>query len=318
MRIGLKVISRFALSMATCLSAGMGPEKSLKLSSATGQSRPLLRASAAAARGCQEGLAISEGLEPYARFFPGFFIPLIRAGEIGGRQVEAFQLIHEHGQRLEPALRLLRNTWLFPLVCILSGWLIRTGVFLYFGMYQFAWLFVRDTFVKSSVVVMACWVLVQTRPVKELVDWLLLQLPVIRETLLRLAVVLFFSTFRLGYEAGGLDVLTVFDLALATIPNAAIRRDFARARPVLAEGGAFEEAFGEPRLLEDNIRGSIAVGAVSGHLGVSLEQITKRVTLELEVVLGVFNSIFQRLVALGVALSVVGTILMCIAYSPGR
>jgi type II secretory pathway component PulF len=318
MRIDLEAISRFAFSMATCLSSGLRPSQSLELSGTTAQSTRLLRAATAAAEGCENGLPISDGFEPYAGSCPRFFIPVIRAEEMGGRQVEAFRLIHEHCQRLKPALTALRNTWLYPVVCVLAGWIIQTCIFLYFGMFSFAWQFVRDTFITSAGVVLVGWGLMQTRPVKEMVESLLLHLPLVRETLVRLAIVLFFSTFRLAYEAGGLNVLTVFDLALATVPNAAIRRDLTRARPVLAEAGAFEEAFAEPRLLEDSLKSSIAAGAMSGHLGSSLEQITKSETLELEILLQKFNSIFQRLVAFGVVMSVVGTVLMCMAYSPGK
>ena len=93
MRINLEAISRFAFSMATCLSSGLGPSKSLELSGTTAQSARLLRAAAAAAKGCDNGLPISDGVEPYAGFFPRFFIPVIRAGEMGGRQVEAFHFL---------------------------------------------------------------------------------------------------------------------------------------------------------------------------------------------------------------------------------
>jgi type II secretory pathway component PulF len=259
---------------------------------------------------------LADGLEPNARFFPYFFIPVIQAGELGGRHVEAFQLIHEHCQRLKPTLTLLRHTWLYPLICILAGWTARTALFLCFGMFQFAWLFVRDTLLTSLTILLVAWALVQTRPVKALVDAVLLQLPLVRETLIRLSIVLFFSTFRLGYEAGGLSVITAFDLALATVPNRAIRRDLARARPVLAEGGSFEDAFAQPCLLEGGIKNTIAAGALSGRLGSSLAQIIQSETLGLEVALTVFNRVFQSLVAYGVATSVAGTVLFCVFYSP--
>src|SRR5207342_378230 len=97
---------------------------------------------------------------------------------------------------------------------------------------------------------------------KKWVDGLLLQLPVVRETLVRLGIVLFFSTFRLAYEAGGMGVMAVFDVALATVQNTAIRQDLSKARPVLKDNGSFEDAFNEPELLDDSVKSTIAAGAV--------------------------------------------------------
>jgi general secretion pathway protein F len=314
MRINFEALARFAFSMATCLASGLGPRKCLELSAGTARNPRLVKAMAVAANGCDHGLPLSDSLESEAGLFPRFFLPVIRAGEMGGRLVESFQLIHDHCQRLNPPLRLLRKAWLYPLACILAGWAIRIGLFLYFGMIGVAWQFFRDAFINTAAVVLAGWALMQMRLMKELVDLLLLQLPFVRETLVRLSVVLFFSSFRLAYEAGGLDVLKVFDLALATVPNAAIRKDFAKARPVLAEGGAFEDAFGEPRLLDDDIKSSIAAGALSGHLGMSLEQITKREIVGVESALQKFNAIIPPLIMYGVAMSIVGTVVMCLAY----
>jgi type II secretory pathway component PulF len=143
----------------------------------------------------------------------------------------------------------------------------------------------------------------------------LLQIPFVRKVQIRLAMALFFATFRLAYEAGGLAVLTIFDLALQTVGNLAIRKDLLSARAVLEENGAFEDAFNEPVLIEDELKSSIAAGALSGHLGTSLGQIVKVETAALELSLERFNRIFQRLIAFGVTLSIVGTLLLCLSYS---
>ena len=104
MKIPLDVISRFAFSMATCLGAGLLPRKALELSAEVGSSPGLRRAAQAAADACDEGMLISDGLEENSGRLPHFVVSLIRAGEASGRQVEAFQFLHAHCQRLKPAL----------------------------------------------------------------------------------------------------------------------------------------------------------------------------------------------------------------------
>jgi type II secretory pathway component PulF len=312
MRINFVAVSRFAFSMATCLRSGLAPRRSLELSAAAAGSPPLSRAAANAAKACDEGISISDGLLPAARWLPPFFIPVLQAGELCGRHVEAFELIHQHCNRLEPSLRLLRNTWLYPVICIGTGWVVRIALLLYFGKTNLAWQLLQQVLLTGLGSALVLWAIFQVRALRNLADAVLVQLPLFREALMRVAAVLFFSTFRLGYEAGGLHVVQTFDLALATVPNHTLRKDFAQAREVLNEGGGFEEAFSVPSSFDDTIKGTIAAGALSGHLGKSLEQIVRTETMELEVSLSKFNNLFQRLVAYGVAMSVVGTLLICL------
>jgi len=243
---------------------------------------------------------------------------VIRAGELSGRQVEAYHLLHQHCERLEPSLKLVRQAWLYPLICILFGYAVRMGLFLYFGLWHRAWLVLRDDLSRGTLFVLVCWALLKVPAVKQTVDYLLVQIPLVRETLIRLSVVLFFATFRLVYEAGGLNVTMMFDLALQTVGNLAIRQDFLQARAVLEEQGGFEEAFRLPQLLEDSIKSSIAAGTLSGYLGTSLEQVIKAETLQLEAALDLFNRIFQRLIVLGVGMSIIGTLLICLASPQGK
>jgi type II secretory pathway component PulF len=312
MRIDNQSLWLFANSMATCLSSGLTPKKSLELSGARTRSKALREVVRVALERCDQGMSVSEALEPGVRNFPHYFLPVIRAGETGGRLVEAFQLLYHYCHRIGPSVRLVRNTWLYPLVCIVFGWIIRTGVFVYFGKYQAAWHFFCVTFGAGSLLALLGWLLFKIQPVKRVVDLVLLQIPLIRETEIRLAVVLFFATFRLAYEAGGLGVVRMFDLAWQTVRNDAICQDLLNAREILAENGTFGDAFGTSALLEDDLKGMINTGSLSGQLDRSLTQIVETVTQQLEMTLQIFNKFFQRLVAFSVAMSIVETVLICI------
>jgi type II secretory pathway component PulF len=318
MNVPLDAISRFAHSLATCLDSGLLPQRALELSGGVACSRRLARAASLAAKECGEGMTVSDGLASSSSCLPHFVLPVLCAGEVAGRQVEALRLIHDHCQRLKPAMDQVRKAWLYPVVCILTGWTLRLAIFLYFGLVTSAGRFLLDTFGTAAATVAAGWLLLKLPVVKRVVDLLLLQLPVIREALVGEGLVLFFSTLRLVYDAGGLHVVQMFDLALAAVSNTALRADLARARAVLEDNGSFQDAFNEPVLLEDTIKGSLAAGALSGRLGTALEQIIRTETALLENALDVFNRIFLRLVAYGVAMSVVGTFLSCYFYSPGR
>ena len=312
MRIDNHALGLFAGSMATCLNSGLPVEKCLQLSGGRTESKTLMALVNAARERGAAGATISEALEPGARLFPRHFLPLLRAGELAGRQVEAFQLVNRYCRQIGPSLAVLRKTWLYPLVCVIVGWVARAGILTYFGRYHAAEQFLEMTFGQSLLLVLAGWLLFKLPVVKRIIDAILLQLPLIRETEIRISVVLFFSTFRLVYEAGGLGVLRMFDLALATVRNDAVRQDLLRARQILAQNGAIGEAFAESAVLADEFKGLIHVGSISGQLDRNLTQLVQKATAQLEYTLNLFNQFFQRVVAFSVAMSIVETLAMCL------
>ena len=312
MRIDNASLRQFSGSLAAGLAAGLPVKKSLELAAAGIPSPDLQRVVQAALPRCDVGLPLSEALAPGAGVFPHHFLPVLRAGEMSGRLVETLQELDRHCTRLAPTLRVVRNTWLYPLVCIAFGWLIRTGIFVYFGRYQAAVHFLTTALETAALLALAGWALFQCLPVKRIIDRLLVQLPLIGEIELRLAEVWFFTTFRLGYEAGNLGLLQVFDLALATVRNEAIRQDLLQARAILAANGTFGDAFAEPALLDNDLKGRIHVGSFSGQLDRTLAQIVEQSTWQLELKLQLFNQIFQRIVVFAVVFSIVETILICL------
>ena len=311
LRIESQTLSLFAQVMAVCLSSGLSPGKALELSASGTQSKALRTAVEVARNRCAQGMALSDALEPAQRVFPHYVLPVIRAGETGGRLVEAFQLLHDHARRLGPSLTLVRNTWLYPLVCVVFGWFIRTGIYVAFGKHAAAWHFVGSALGTAGLIALSGWIILQFDPVRKAIDLALLQIPIVREAELRLAVVLFFATFRLVYEAGGVGVLVMFDLAAKTIRNRAIRQDFHRARQVLEQQGSFGDAFAGVTLLENRFKGMIATGAFSGQLDRSLTAIVEEATSQLDAALHAFNQVFQRVVAFCVAMSIVETVFVC-------
>jgi type II secretory pathway component PulF len=312
MRLSNQTLKHFTGSMATCLTSGLTPQKSLELSAAGTQSPALQELVRAALKQCDQGRTLSEALEPGAGIFPHHFLPVLRAGEASGRQAESFQLLYQHSLRIGPSLRVVRNTWLYPLVCVVFGWIIRTGIFIYFGKYRAAGHFAFDAFGSALLLTLAGWLLFKLPPVKRGIDCVLLHIPLLRETELRLALVLFFSTFRLAYEAGGLGVLRIFDLALATVRNDAIRRDLLNVREILEQNGTFGDAFGTSDLLDDDLKGRIYTGSLGGQLDRSLTQIVEQATWQLELSLKAFNQFFQRLVVFCVAMSILETVFVCV------
>ncbi|HTI99046.1 MAG TPA: type II secretion system F family protein [Dongiaceae bacterium] len=312
MRIDNQTLWLFSDSMALCLSSAMPVRQALATSSRSLCSRQLQKIIPLALAQCDAGASLSEALAAGEKYFPRHYLPLVRAGETTGRLVEAFRLLAQYERRVAPSVRLVRNTWLYPAACIVFGWILRALIFVYFGKYETAGWFVGTTFASTGLAVLIGWLLCQLAPIRRLLDTLLLQLPLLRETEIGLATVLFFSTFRLAYEAGGLEVTRMFDLALPVVRNEAIRRDLLAVRDSLAGNDTFGDAFAASALLSPEIKSQIHTGAYAGRLEQSLARIVQAATERLDFMLRAFNQIFQRLVVLGVGFSIMETVLICV------
>ena len=128
-KIDSQTLSLFADGMATCLSAGLPPQRALELNRFEKQSKALGKLVDLARQRCGQGMPLSEALEPGRKFLPHYFLPVLRAGEAGGRLVEAFQLLSRQSRRIGPSVRLVRNTWLYPLILVCFGWVVRIVFF---------------------------------------------------------------------------------------------------------------------------------------------------------------------------------------------
>jgi type IV pilus assembly protein PilC len=301
----------FAAAMADCLSAGMPPERALRLSGGRSTCGKLREVVEAAAGSCAKGTPLVEALRPHRRVLPAFVLPVLEAGEETGHLPDAFALLQSHSLRIAPSLRLVRNSWLYPVTCILFGWLIRTGMLVYFGRSSAAWQFALSSFGTMLVITGMGLFLLRLPAIKRFLDTALLHVPVVRESQIQVSLMLFFSTFRMGYEAGGLPVLRVFDLALHAIRNTAVQTSVLKARSVLEQNGTFGDAFNEVDVLADDIKSIIYTGNISGRLNESCGQVVEKTRAELEVTLTAFNQIFQRVVSVTVAMSIVETVLIC-------
>jgi type II secretory pathway component PulF len=310
-RPDLLTLSFFAYSMAQCLGAGLPPRQALELSGGKVTAKGFQEAVGRAALLCDQGQPVADALEQSGCPLPHYFVPVVRAGEVGGRREEAFMFLHEHCYRMNPVATLVRNTWLIPLVCFGLGWVIRAGVMLCFGAFSMAWHFFLGTFVRFGSLAAAVYLVLRIRRVRRAFDFLLLQIPAVREFELDYGAALFFGTFNLVYKTGGLEVLGMLDLALATLRNTCVREDLDQARTVFAERGSFEEAFAQPAMLELTYKGLIATGALGGNLEKSLDHIVRLAREKLEARLSLFQQFLYRAVVFTVGMSIAVTLYMC-------
>ena len=110
----------------------------------------------------------------------------------------------------------------------------------------------------------------------------------------------------------------MFDHALETVPNLAVRQDLLKARAVLEQNGGFDEAFDKPETVEARFSQIIATSAIAGKLDSGLDYVVALATDRLEYWLDLFCQGSLRLMGYAIAMSIAGTVWFCLTYSRGR
>jgi type II secretory pathway component PulF len=317
LKIPLSLLSVFCGNVATCLSAGLGVPASLRTSVRYASNRVLKEIAETAAEQTAAGEALAEAIRPSERRFPAFFLPVVRCGEQSGRLDEAFAYLAEHCALLVRPGRLVRNTWLFPVLIVLLGSIIKIALYAIFAPRAAAIAYAGDTFLSYAVAAAAVGAVLILPQTKAIVDQITLAIPVLRETQCDLAANRFFHALNLVYSTGGMRVEAMIRLAAQSVGNGAIRADLLQAAEAIEAGATIAEAFRAPQVISLEYQEMIHAGEVAGRLEQALSTICRLTAQTLEQRLKTFNRIFQRVLDYAVISSIAVTAFaLAMSYRP--
>jgi type IV pilus assembly protein PilC len=311
-KIPLEELSRFAGNLGTCLEAGIRVPQSLRTCTRSSSTALLPRIAEAAAQRAGSGMELSDALEPHQRHFPPFFIPMIRCGERVGRLDEALRYLEEHCRLLGPPSRMMRNTWLYPLVIVLFGSLVKALAYLFLAPISQTFSYVIDTLFNYGILAVVVWFFLAVPEAKRILDHLKLFLPVIGPVERELALNRFFHSFNMLHSTSGMRVEAMIRLAAQAIGNAVVRDDVLRAAAVVEAKGTITEAFAVPKTITVEQQATIGAGEQAGKLEDALAALSRATAESVRARLKVFQEVFFRIVMFLVTLSVAGTLLSLI------
>lgn len=304
--VSMERLSLLAGNLATCLTSGMSMHASVRLSARSWPGSLGQGIDSAVCR-AKAGAELSEALGALDRRLPPFVIPVIRCGEQSGRLVETLQYLQRHCHMLAGPSRAARNIWLYPLIVILFGALVRIVAFFAFAPLWIAtWYFIRTVVRYGLTAAAIAWMLVTPRG-KLLVDRVKLTVPFCRDIERDLGLNRFFHAFNLLYSTGDLRVETMLRLAIDTVSNAWIRDDLRRAITVIESGGSVAEAFAAPKRIGHDQKLLVATGEEAGKLEEAFDQLARETADSAVARLGMVQQVSLRLIAFAVTASIVGT-----------
>lgn len=307
-KIPFEQLSTFVGNLSTCLTSGINVPQSLKTCTRSSPSRVLREMGPGAAERVEAGMPLSDALEPDAHCFPPFFLPVIRCGEQVGRLDEALEYLQQHCLLLVAPSKAMRNTWLFPLIIVATGSLIKMAAYVVFAPVMVALVYAARTLLDYGIVAAVLYVVYKVPQAKSIVDRAKLLVPVLGQAERELAVNRFFHAFNLVYSTGGMRVEAMIKLAAATVDNDLLRSDFLRALSVIEARGSITEAFAAVIAIAEEHKALITAGEEGGKLEEAFATISRLTGESVRHRLTMFNQIFFRIVAAMVMLSIVFTV----------
>lgn len=303
-----KRLARFSSDMRTCARSALGPVKSLELCL-----KPLARSGlgdrwAAAATDVQRGSSLADALRPGEPLLPAFYLPTIEAGETSGRVEESFEFLHRHCNLLAGPAAAVRHLWLFPLAIVLAGLVIKVVILAATGS-PFDALLVLVSELVSLIKLVIIVAVVMLTPLRQLFDQVRLSLPWVGDLEREIAVHRFFRVMALLYSVSGTRVESMIGTAARTVSNHAARADLLRASAAIEKQDTISEAFYRVSLLNDQERGMIDAGELSGRLERSFDQIADDAESSLMNRLTYLQPLLNRLVMALVIFSIISTLL---------
>jgi MSHA biogenesis protein MshG len=308
-KITLEQLSHFSGNLATCVAAGLNIPKCLETCQRSSPSPVLRQILPLARERAATGMTLCDSLAPHKSCFPAFFLPVVHCGEACGRLDQTLRYLERHCRLLAEPARTMRNTWFVPLCLALSSTGICSVAYWTMAPRAMAIQFTLESLKFYAVLGVAVAAVVAIHPLRAIADYARLFLPVIGPAERELTINRFFHAMNLLYSAGGRRVEEMIRLSADAAQNSALRGDFLRAAEVIESGGTIGEAFSAVACLPFRYKMGIMVGDEAGKLDEAFDLVCRASSESVRSLLGAFQPLFFRIVALAIVSSTVTTIL---------
>ena len=285
-----------AHNLAVCTAAGLGAREAVATATRQASSPVVKRLGAEALMKMVDGQELSAALRVGADYLPPFFLPVIECGEQSGRLDEALRYLHHHCRLLDEPTRILRRTWLVPLMIFIACSAFTVAAYFYLESFEEGLTNLFRTIRNYLILALVALVVAVLPGVKRYWDRLRLALPVIGEADREIAVDRFFHALHLLYASGDMRVEQMIQLAADTVDNQVLRADFLQAARLIEQRATIGDAFRRIDSLNDTEKATIDAGDLAGSLEDAFETICRQAAQSAQHRLRMFQALFFRVV----------------------
>lgn len=278
-------------------------------------------------RDIKEGSSLHEAFRKHPKAFPPLYCNMLKAGETSGALNEVLDrltYIIEHEHRVKSDIK---SALMYPIivVCFLfvAFIVLLTGVIprfvnifksaglklplptqicmlLYNIMVQYWYLAIGFAAIGG----MALYLYLRTDNGKYVFYTTVMKLPIVGPLFIKSAISRFASIFSI-LQASGIDILQTMDILSETIGNAAISRELAGIRNLLAEGQGIAGPLSSAKYFTPMIINMVAIGEESGNLEELMQDVASHYDSEVEYAMKKLSESIGPILTIGLA-AVVG------------
>ena len=317
--------------LATLVKAGMPLLRSLRTVSDQLDPGPMRDVFGSVAKDVEGGIKLSEALSHHPRFFPPFYVNMVRAGEVGGQLDEILKRLAELLEKQARMRERVKSALMYPafvmvaavgILIILMAFVVPTFMNMFSELGSNLPLPTQVLVITCTVVRSYWWMVLlglaagavalklflQTLPGRRLVDRLSLHLPVMGSLVERLLISRFARTLG-TLLASGVPILTALETVRATVTNLVIDDALSDVERSLKVGETLARPMELSGVFPPLVTRMIALGEETGQLDRMLMQVADNYEEEVEVQLAGLTQLLEPMLILFVG-GVVGFIVI--------
>lgn len=278
-------------------------------------------------RDIKEGSSLQEAFRKHPKAFSPLYCNMLKAGETSGALNEVLDRLiyiieHEHKVKSD-----IKSALTYPIIVVcflfIAFVVLLTGVIprfvnifksaglklplptqicmlLYSAMVQY-WYIATSILVVGGV---ALYLYLRTDNGKYVFYTAVMKLPILGPLFIKSAISRFASIFSI-LQASGVDILQVMDILSETIGNAAIARELAGIRNLLAEGHGIAGPLSSAKYFTPMLINMVAIGEESGNLEELMQDVAQHYDTEVEYAMKKLSEAIGPMLTIGLA-AVVG------------
>ncbi len=335
-RVKVDEMAMFTKQFATMLEAGLPLMDALNTLYIQTKNRTLRKTIGKIAEDLEGGYTLADAMRKHKKVFPDLYVNMVEAGEKGGALGEILIRLAEYLEKTADLQRKIRGAMVYPVIVVLVA-LVATAALLIFVIPTFAGLYESfgadlplltkiviglSNFVKKYIliiigvlvgIVVGLRIWYGTDPGREVIDRILLKVPIIGNLIHKQALSRFSRTLSTLLRSG-VPLIDSMDITAKTTGNKVVQHAIERARNSIREGSTISAPLQKAGIFPPLVVQMVHIGEQSGNLDDMLLKVSEFYDKEVDAAVEALTSALEPLIMVFLG-GIVGTMVIAM-YLP--
>jgi len=335
-KVKLRELVVFTRQLSTLVSAGVPITRSLNTLESQAEDKYFKSAIGDMAKDIEGGLSIADAMAKFPNIFSEIYVNMVRAGEAGGILDEILKRLALQVEKDSSIRKKIKGAMAYPIVIGTITFVAFFGIMIFImpkitaiinsltpgakmPIYTQVLMGVSSFCQRNAIVMVTVTVIViffglryiRTPKGKYKFHWLLLNIPVIKDVVTKLAIARFSRTFA-SLMSAGVGVLEALDVTGGAIGNKVIEAELKEAAKDVKNGKQLSEPLSKSKYFPKIVSQMLAIGEETGQIDTVLVKVADFYEEEVDVVISGLSAIIEpiMIVILGAIVGLIAASVM--------